>query len=126
MRKITLLIAAFVLFASSPLFSQADSTKYINGLPVSEDDTASHVQQMDVEPYNRQVAVTINDLPAKLREVLDEEPIYQGWQDTTIYYQANTGLYIVPIRYREGVKIFGLNKNGKPVSFSEVSGREDQ
>jgi hypothetical protein len=126
MQKIILSIAAFILLGSLPLFSQADSTKYINGLPVSEDDTARFDPDLDLEPHNRVVRVPADRLPEKLREVLEEEAIYRGWQDTIVYYQKNTGLYIVPIRYREGIKIFGVTENGKPVTFSEVNTREDQ
>lgn len=124
MHKIIIVIAAFVFFGSTPLFSQGDSTKYINGLPVSEDDTAIHEPQRDFEPHNRLRPVTANSLPAKLREILDEEEVYQGWEDTTIYYEKNTDLYIVPIRHRNSVKIFGLTENGDPVTFSEVTNRQ--
>jgi hypothetical protein len=123
--KVILIIAAFLLFGSASLKAQADSTRYINGMPVSQDDTATHVRQMDVEPYNRHVAVSPDDLPKKLRRVLDEEK-YRGWQDTVIYYQKNTGIYIVPVKYSEGVKIFGLTERGEPVSFSEVDLPGDQ
>lgn len=119
MDKVILIIAALLLFGSGSLMGQADSTKYINGMPVSQDDTATHVKQMDVEPYNRHIAVAPGDLPKKLLRTLNEEK-YRGWQDTVIYYQKNTGIYIVPVKYSEGVKIFGLTERGEPVSFSEV------
>ena len=126
MRKKILVIAAFFLFGSTAVFSQSDSTRYINGLPVSEDDTARQAPQTDFTPANKRVPVAEAYLPAELREVLDEEEIYRGWQDTTIYFERNTGLYIVPIRYSEGVKIFGLTKDGEPVTFSEVASPGDQ
>jgi hypothetical protein len=72
MQKIILSIAAFILLGSLPLFSQADSTKYINGLPVSEDDTARFDPDLDLEPHNRVVRVPADRLPEKLREVLEE------------------------------------------------------
>ena len=126
MRKVNIIIAAFFLLNSAPVFAQADSTRYINGLPVSEDDTATHIQQTDVDPDNRQIAISANDLPPRLREVLDSQDTYKGWQDTTVYYQKNTGLYILPLKDGESVRIFGLTENGDPVSFSEVSRRKER
>ena len=126
MLKNAFIIATFLVLAAASSMAQADSTRYINGLPVSEDDTATHIQQIDVEPYNRLVPVTAQNLPEELVDVLNEEEQYTGWQDTVVYYQANTRLFIVPVKYSEGIKIFGMTEKGKPVSFSEVSKKEDQ
>jgi hypothetical protein len=126
MRKICLVIATFALLKLTPVFAQNDSTRYINGLPVSEDDTAAHIQQRDVQPAKREVAVAAKDLPAQLREALDSGETYQGWRDTTIYFQRNTGLYILPLRTRESIRIFGLTESGKPVTFSEVTRKEER
>ncbi|MEX2233251.1 MAG: hypothetical protein WD824_13900 [Cyclobacteriaceae bacterium] len=125
MIKIVLTIAAFILLALTTAFSQNDSTRYINGLPVSEDDTVGQFPQQDLGAKNKLIAVEVNDLPPKLLDVLKKEEQYHGWQDSTIYFEKNTGIYHVPVKYEEGVKIFGLNENGDPVSFREVTPRPD-
>lgn len=118
--------AAFILLAATAVVAQEDSTRYINGLPVSEDDTAQQHPQRDLSPKNELMPVQTRNLPAKLKEVLEEEEHYRGWQDSTIYFDKNTGLYLVPVRYAEGVKVYGLNENGHPVTFSETSAGDDQ
>lgn len=112
-------------FAVTAVFSQADSTRYINGLPVSEDDTVQQFPQADLGPKNKLTAVPVNKLPSRLLEVLESEDQYKGWQDSTIYFEKNTGLYLVPVKYKEGVKIFGLSENGDPVTFDEITVQED-
>lgn len=121
-----LITTAFILLAATAVVAQEDSTRYINGLPVSEDDTAQRFPQRDLHPKNELAPVQIRDVPAKLLEVLKEEEHYRGWQDSTIYFDSNTGLYLIPIRYAEGVKVYGLNEDGHPVTFSETSAGDDQ
>lgn len=123
MIKIVLTIAAFILLGPMNAFSQNDSTRYINGLPVSEDDTVGQFPLEDLGAKNKLIAVELNDLPPKLMDALKKEKQYQGWQDSTIYFEKNTGIYHVRVKYEEGVKIFGLNANGDPVSFREITPR---
>ena len=113
--------AALLFFTFSATFAlaQHDSTRYIFGLPVSEDDTAQ-VPTDDFEPKNRLTAVAPDQLPEKLREELESKEQYKGWEDSTVYFQNNTGLYLVPIKTDESVKLFGLTENGQPVTYNEI------
>ena len=124
MRNI-LLGAALLLSSATAVCAQEDSTRYIFGLPVTEDDTAGQVVTNDLEPKNRYTPVPANDLPEKLRNVLQNEEQYRGWQDSTVYLERNTGLYLVPVKYDEGVKLFGFNANGHPVTYNEIVIRDD-
>lgn len=117
--------AACMLYPLAQSFSQNDSTQYINGLPVSKDDTVGNFRTYDAEPKDRIVAVAPDALPADLLTSLERNELYAGWKDTTVYYDANTNLYLVHVKTGESVKIFGLNENGKPVTFSEVSRSRD-
>lgn len=119
MLRILFHVAALIFLSATCVFAQSDSTRYINGLPVSEDDTAQ-VAKTDLDPKNTLTAVAPDELPDKLREVLDKDDQYKGWQDSTVYFQENTGLYLVPVRYEEGVKLFGLSERGHPVTFNEI------
>lgn len=120
-------LAATLLFSSATaVCAQEDSTRYIFGLPVSEDDTVRQVVTQDLEPKNRYTPVSVDKLPEKLRDALQKGEQYKGWQDSTIYFEENTGLYLVPIKYEEGVKLFGLSPNGQPVTYNEIVIREDQ
>ena len=118
MKGNALLIAA-LLFASVPLFAQNDSTVYRFGLPVSDDDTTGQFLQSDRIPRNTWKAVPLKDLPKKVREAITEEELYEG-RDSIVYFERNTGLYLVPVERDDGIRIYGLNENGNPVTFDMV------
>ena len=119
--KVTMNIAALCILFALPAFSQNDSTRYINGLPVTEDDTTRQFLQGDLEPKNKVTRVSPNAIPAELLKALNTESQYQGWKDSTVYFEANTGLYLIPIKTGEGVRIYGLDRKGNPVTFDEIS-----
>ena len=119
--KILLFAAALICVFAAESAAQNDSTRYINGLPVTEDDTARQFVQQDREPKDKLRAVAPEALPADLLNALENEEQYAGWKDSTVYFDANTNLYFVHIKSADAVKVFGLNQNGKPVTFSEVS-----
>lgn len=114
-------IIAFLCLSAFAVTAQGDSTRYIFGLPVTEDDTATEFPQRDLDPANRYTPVAADQLPSDLREALETGEQYAGWKDSTIYYQKNTGLYMVPIRYEGGVKLFGLTEKGHPVTYNEIT-----
>ena len=107
-------------------YAQEDSIRYINGLPVTSGDSVSATPPVDRPPYNQLIPVPVRSLPNQLRAALQNESQYEGWQDTTIYRDKNTGLYIVPMRRSDGIRIFGLNKMGDAVTFREVAGNEEE
>ena len=109
------------LLAAGPLFAQNDSTVYRFGLPISEDDTAGQFLQSDRIPRNEWKAVPVRDLPEEVLEAITEEDQYKGWRDSTVYFDKNTGLYLVPVEREDGVRIYGLNENGNPVTFDIIS-----
>ena len=121
MNRIVFIIAAIITFSAPDVFSQDDSTRYIFGLPVSDDDTTRAFPQRDHVPPNTIKPVGMVLLPDEVREALESQDQYKGWQDSTIYLDLNTGLYIVPVKRGSRVRIYGLNKSGEPVTYSEVS-----
>lgn len=113
----------FVAAMSIPIFpalSQDDSTRYINGLPVTEDDTVAQFPPTDLSPKTNLLPVPADALPPALVRTLNQEKQYRGWNDTTVYFNSNTKLYLVHVKTDEGVKIFGLNERGRPVTFDQV------
>lgn len=125
MKTIRYSIAALFCVCVLSAYSQADSTRYINGLPVPENDTVANFTP-DRPPANRMVPVDTDQLPEGVLDALRKEDQYRGWQDTTIYHDANAGLYFVPLRYEGGVRIFGLNDEGNAVTYNEVITRKEK
>lgn len=126
MMRLGFYLMIFLVIGAAAVHGQEpDSTRYINGLPVSEDDTVQRFPQQDLEPKNVVTPVPSNALPGKVLRALDKERQYQGWRDTIVYHENNTGLYLVPVKTAEGVRIFGLNEDGNAVTFDEVSAAPD-
>ena len=121
MNRIFAIAATLICLSAGKVLAQDDSTRYIFGLPVSEDDTARQFPVRDLAPKNTRTPVNASALPQSLLEILDREPQYEGWRDSTVYFDKNTGLYLVPVRYEQDVRIFGLNENGRPVTYDDVS-----
>ena|SRR5688572_16361098 len=119
----SLILIAFVVLAGqmSAFGQEKDSTRYINGLPVSEDDTVQQFLPGDLEPKSKLMEVPPEALPSAILKVLNEQEQYRGWRDSTVYFESNTRLYIIPVRSRDGVTIYGLNEDGKPVTFDVTS-----
>ena len=95
--KILLFTTTLLILLAAKSSAQNDSTRYINGLPVTEDDTARQSVQRDIEPKDKLRAVAPEALPADLLKALEDEEQYAGWRDSTVYYDVNTNLYIVHI-----------------------------
>ena len=116
-----LLLIAALMISAAELLGQNDSTIYRFGLPIPEDDTARNFPATDIEPETKMMAVPASELPAEVLEALTSQDQYEGWRDTTVYYEKNTGLYRVPVKDKDGIRIFGLNKEGEPVTFDMVT-----
>jgi hypothetical protein len=120
MKRRFLSLATFLL-AMIVAKAQNDSTRYINGLPVSEDDTVEQFIDNDLGQKDQIKAVSATELPRKVLKALKKGDQYEGWEDSTIYFDQNTRLYLVPVKYKDGVKTFGINEGGHPVTFDEVA-----
>jgi hypothetical protein len=124
MKNLRVLISALTLFvfaAVSPAASQDDSTQYILGIPVSEDDTVENFPGRDLPPGQNHVRVPSEKLPEHLQKVLKNKSIYKGWHLSPVYLDKNTNLYLITIRGKDAVRVFGLDEYGKPVTYDEVS-----
>jgi hypothetical protein len=119
--KILILSAAAFLSVTFLVNAQNDSTRYINGLPVTDDDTVEQFIENDVGVKDKIRAVSTGELPRKVLKALKKGDQYNGWEDSVIYFDENTRLFMVPVKYGEGIKIFGINEDGHPVTFDEVT-----
>jgi hypothetical protein len=120
MKRVLLSAAAFLLLTFF-VKAQNDSTRYINGLPVSEDDTVEQFIENDLGVKDKIRAVSTSELPRKVLKTLKKGDQYEGWQDSVIYFDENTRLFIVPVKYEGGIKTFGINEDGHPITFDEVT-----
>ena len=118
------MILSVAAFLSVTFFvnAQNDSTRYINGLPVTNDDTVEQFIENDLGVKDKIRAISTSELPRKVLKALKKGDQYDGWEDSVIYFDENTRLFMVPVKYEEGIKIFGINEDGHSVTFDEVTG----
>jgi len=121
MTKSIVVAAALLVSAFSVSFGQTDSTRYINGLPVTEDDTVQGFPQQDLGPKTHLQVVAPDNLPDKLLKTLEEQDQYRGWRDTTVYFDTNIDLYLIHVKTDDGVQIYGMTDKGNPVTFNQVT-----
>jgi len=116
------LLLAILLFVHGPLSAQGDSaTHYIHGLPVSEDDTVQNFPANDYAPANEVIVVPAGKLPENLLNALNEKSEFKGWERLPVLKEVNTGIYRVRILNKTDTTFFGLNENGKVVSYGKNS-----
>jgi hypothetical protein len=118
---------AFILFVFNYANAQSDafdSTEYVFGLPVTNDDTTSR-RFPDQPPKDVLEKVWDVDIPKRLHKALDQENLFKGWRKYGVYRDKNTGLYIIYIRDRNSTQVYGLNDKGKPVTYNEVTLAKD-
>lgn len=119
--SIIFLSVAFSSHAQSDAF---DSTEYIFGLPVTNDDTVRQPFP-DRAPKDVLIAVSEKEIPNRLKRSLEKNDLYKGWDRRGVFRDRNTGLYIISIREGSSTRTYGLNENGKPVTFDEHSDPAD-
>jgi len=118
-------IAALVMLSMNIRAQETDSTVYRFGLPVNDDDTTEQLLQDDQVPGNEWKRISVDDLPSEVLEAITEGKQYQGWRDSTVYFEKNTGHYLVPVEAEDGLRIYGLNEDGEPVTFDMIDNSRD-
>lgn len=118
------ILITLIFFSAGVVQAQAQNdstTQYIQGIPVTDDDTVQNFPREDVYPINKLIVIPDDQLPGKLRKALNKDSQYEGWNKMPVYFDKNTSLYIVQVGEGLDVKRYGFNKNGKPVTFSEYT-----
>jgi len=80
----------------------------------------------DIGPPKDSVLVMSKQVPRRVRKTLNGNDIYEGWEDGEIYLNHNTGLYMLYLTRGDLVNKFGLDADGRQmtfVSFKKPNGR---
>jgi hypothetical protein len=122
MRGIVIVFFGLVIFTSNVhAQTEADSTTYVHGLPVDEDDTVATFPQTDFYPNENVVKVSYETLSKKFKKGVSKIDQFAGWEKSPIYFDKNTNRYLIEMREGNDIKIYGFNENGRPVTYDEVS-----
>jgi hypothetical protein len=82
----------------------------------------------DLPPYRDSVEISLNDVPKEIQNALRDEPQYLGWEHAKVFYDKNTTIYrvYIPSPAEQSIRIYGLSKAGEPVTFNEVSTKQER
>jgi len=73
------------------------------------------------QPYNQQpgamIPVERSQLPGTMIETL-RDPLYEGWESSTIYYNRGTNEYNFDVGTGDEIKNYRFDRNGNPVQQS--------
>jgi hypothetical protein len=92
--------------------------------PAPEPDTLRDpVKQGDPAPENPppvnykadQVRIMSQDIPAPVRQSLESNPQYDGWQKATIYKNRASSIYTIEFKDADKTRSYRFDKTGKPV-----------
>lgn len=120
MKKSILIPVLLVLAAAVNGFSQT---------PVPESDTATVViQEGDpaIETLPRGLdyiedkkQITLEEVPDPVRESLESDARYTGWQEATIFHEQNKDEYLIEVSKDGKSTTYHFDKDGKPILQKE-------
>lgn len=117
----TLSYISIFLFASTLVCAQTDTTERRPIFSDIKQDSSEISIQTDHVPVSKSVEVSKSSMPRKLVDALEKEKQYKGWEKFPVYQDSNTKLYLVRVQHGNSIRKYGLNENGKPVTFSEAT-----
>jgi hypothetical protein len=81
------------------------------------------------QPYNQQpgemMRVERSQLPGTMLEML-RDPVYQGWESSTIYYNRGTNEYSFDVGTGNEIKNYRFDRDGNPVQQQTPATIDDQ
>ncbi|HYG19933.1 MAG TPA: hypothetical protein VD816_13440 [Ohtaekwangia sp.] len=109
----TIILVAF----SAAVYGQAD-TSGVDSMRAAHPDEWYHQQlPHDAGPPKDSIQVDYTSLPRALQATLKRNDDYEGWEQGEIYLNRNTAVYQVHIVRDSILYVYGLLRNGQPVSF---------
>jgi hypothetical protein len=112
MKKLVLTFASVLLISVMAATAQelSDTTKTGVKSEKSEESQSNEA----VNSKKDLVRVQTNEVPASLRKTL-EDPMYAGWENSTIWRNKTNDEYTVEILNGTTTKTYRFDKNGKPI-----------
>jgi hypothetical protein len=123
MNGINMLIVVLALTASVAHAQTKVDSLVTTEEPLQNDKYATEVPK-DSPPYKNQIEVAREDIPVRLLKTLQRDDLYKGWENSTIYLDENTHIYMLRMKRNSTITTYGFNKNGKAVTFDSFTQKE--
>ena len=109
-----------ILVSHTAMAQNADSIRFVQGVPMVGEDSAQAVPQSDQVPYNKIRLLKPENLPGDVQKELDENELFSGWRtDARVEYNRNTEIYWIHFSDSGKVRSYAFNSQGAPVSIRE-------
>lgn len=121
----TTILTACCFFIMHFATAQSDSIEYINGLPITNQDTLP-AGGADIDITNEKfVTLSPEQLPSEIVKTLNEDTLYKEWQNARIVLDKNTHLYWLHFSAGNTIRSYGFSKEGSVVSIDEKTKTEE-
>ena len=79
----------------------------------------------DIEQKEDRVEVRKDELPAAMKDALNADGKYAGWEDSPVYYERNTDQYLIHIKSENTTQTYRFDKKGVPIVTDAPALRRD-
>ena len=110
------LAAMVFVFLGQVSFAQTDSA---NATPPSPEPPGTQQHPAAENQKEDRVEIPKEKLPSAMLEELDNNPRYEGWEEGNVFYERNTGQFIVHVKRDNTTQTFRFDKEGRSLKSNE-------
>jgi hypothetical protein len=125
MKKVIFILLASLLTGATAVQAQQRDTLHVNDLPPQQQQSPRQEDQAKQQQYrtDEMVVIESTSIPVAVRETLESDGKYKGWERSAIYQDPATGDYIIMIdQVNAAPKTHRLDKNGKEKKIRKKPG----
>lgn len=119
MKNISVLLAGMVISAATMAQSPAPEPDTLTNPGANQGNPAPDnpppVNSRPATYRADEVRVVPKDLPAPIRQTLESNPQYDGWEKNLIYKNRSGNIYSVEFKEGDRSKVYRFDKAGKPL-----------
>ena len=108
-----------VLGAIAPVWAQQDTVRHDERNFTNPESLYNSELPKDTEPFRDSVRLEDNQVPRKLKKILQRDDLYRGWENAGIYLNTNTKLYMLYLSADSLTRKYGFDEYGKVVTFTQ-------
>ena len=123
MKTIFTIVLTAGIMMSDQLMAQFPTSE--NTALLNEHQRYWHEHKNYLKLEKNSIEVSTKEIPAKLQKTLNENELYKDWQDSPLYFDKNTNLYNLYIKKDSTIVVYGLNKQGKAVTYNSYTVQDE-
>ncbi|HLT74799.1 MAG TPA: hypothetical protein VKZ68_06925 [Ohtaekwangia sp.] len=119
--KHTFYVIAMTLLATVTTFAQQDTTRFPTpqAMPQGQYGTQEISDTLNIKKEDR-VEVAHDAIPPAMKQELDENPAYTGWESGNVFFERNTSQYIVHIKKGNTTHTYRFDREGNAIRTDQM------